>query len=69
MGVTCSLRTHFKGHSLTITTKPFKEQRKLLAQSVTLCEVSLGRELEGFYLRLNQLALAAFPFSVTLAAA
>lgn len=49
-----------------ITTKPFREQRKLLAQSVTLCEVSLGRELEGFYLRLNQLAPDAFPFSVIL---
>lgn len=52
-----------------ITTKPFRERRKLLAQSVTLCKISLGREVEGFYLRLNQLALDAFPFSVTLAAA
>lgn len=52
-----------------ITTKPFREQRKLRAQSVTLCEVSLWRELAGFYLRTNQLALDAFPFSVTLAAA
>lgn len=39
------------------TTKPFREQRKLFTQSVTLCEVSFAEGIGRFYRRPIQMAL------------